>query len=154
MPLLRRRLASLALVAVLLLASVWVWVGTADEVGAWQRGRALDERGVDVAATVLDYSYDSNGGDPGGWTTDTVRFKTVTGVSITAVVGHHDPGPEAHSKILEVTYDPTRPGIVRAAHYIDDADDPTNSIVGACLALALSVTTIVLGLRARRPATS
>ena len=84
-PPLRRRLASLALVAVLLLASVWAWVGTADDVGAWQRGRALDERGVDVAATVLDYSYDSNGGDPGGWTTDTVRFQTLTGESLTAM---------------------------------------------------------------------
>lgn len=132
------RVPRLRLLAALLLigfaAVTWSW--TVDDLHAWRQHSVLDKRGVTTTATLLSYSYDPDGGDPGGWTTDHVSFTTAVGATIVATVGHHDPGPERASRVIDVTYDPRHPTLVRAARYMDDADDPANAVVGAVLATA------------------
>jgi hypothetical protein len=114
--------------------AVLIWSGTVADLRAWRQHSALDKRGVTTAATLVSYSYDPDGGDPGGWTTDQVSFRTTAGAAIVATVGHHDPGPERASRVIDVTYDPRHPTVVRAARYVDDADDPGNAVAGAILA--------------------
>ena len=125
-----RAIAAVLLVGFALLS--WWW--TIGDLHTWRQHSALDRRGVTTPATVLAYSYDSDGGDPGGWTTDRVRFATADGVTVVATVGHHEPGQERFSRGIEVTYDPQHPDLVRAAHYDDDADGPDNAFAGAVVA--------------------
>jgi hypothetical protein len=127
------RLRAVAAVLLVGFASVtWWW--TIDDLHAWRQHRALDMRGVTTTATVLSYSYDAEGGDPGGWTTDHVRFATAGRGTVVATVGHHDPGPERFNRVIDVTYDPQHLNVVRAAHFPDDADDPSNIVAGAMVA--------------------
>jgi len=125
-----------ALLFIGLAAFTWAW--TFADLHAWRQHSVLDSRGVTTTATVLSYSYDPAGGDPGGWTTDRVSFTTAGGTAVVATVGHHDPCTEQASRMLDVTYDPRHPTLARAAHYVDDADDPANAVVGAVLAAGLS----------------
>lgn len=133
-------MAALVVPAALLAAlAAAAWSGTVDDLHAWRQHSALDARGVTNTAAVLSYSYDPDGGDPDGWTTDDVRFITATGTTVTARIGHHSPGPEQTTRKLLVTYDPQHPTVVRAAGYDDDADEPLNAVVGAVVSLLVSV---------------
>jgi hypothetical protein len=140
-----------ALLSIGLAAITWAW--TVADLHAWRQHSVLDSRGVTTTATVLSYSYDPAGGDPGGWTTDRVSFTTAGGTAVVATVGHHDPGAEQASRVLDVTYDPRHPTLARAAHYVDDADDPANAVVGAVLAAGFSAFAALLTSRVvtRRP---
>lgn len=126
---------------------VLAWSWTIDDLHAWRQHSALDKRGVTTTATVLSYSYDPDGGDPGGWTTDHVRFTTSSGAAVVATVGHHHTGPERASRVLDVTYDPRHTALVRAARYLDDADDPTNGVIGAVLATLVTAAAALLTTR-------
>lgn len=105
---------------------------------------ALDVRGVTTTATVLRYSYDPGGGDPGGWTTDRIGFSTATGAQVVATVGHHAAGPERFSRTLEVTYDPRDPRVVRAAGHDDPTDDPGNAVVAGASSVLLTGAAVFL----------
>ena len=134
------RVPRLRLLATVLLAGIAVlfWFGAIGDMKAWHQHGVLDKRGVTTTATVLSYAYDSDGGDPDGWTIDHVRFTTAAGSTVVTTVGHHAPGPERISRELAVTYDPQHPTLARAAHYLDDADDPANAVIGAVLSLLLT----------------
>jgi hypothetical protein len=133
------------LAALLLLGlAAFIWSRAVGDLHAWRQHRVLDQRGVTTTATVLSYAYDPDGGDPGGWTTDRVGFTTASGAMVTATVGHHDPGPERVSRVLEVTYDPQHPTVARAARYSDDAGDPVNAVIGAVFATLVTAGAAVL----------
>ncbi len=120
------RVPPIRLVAALLLAGLaaLTWSGTIDNAHAQRKHTVLDKRGVTTAAVVLTYSYDPDGGDPGGWTTDRIRFTTGNGTVVLSTVGHHDPGREDASGRLAVTYDRQHPTLVRASGYPEDVLDP------------------------------
>lgn len=143
------RAASLVIAATLaacLAALLWSW--TVDDFQAWKLHSALDVRGVSTKAKVLSYSYDPDGGDPDGWTTDKVAFVTDRGTTVVATVGHHAPGTEQATRSVQVTYDPQQPTLVRVANYGDDADDPLNALVGAIMASVVSLGAIALTMAA------
>lgn len=82
----------------------------------------LTARGVTIVAAVVHSSYDSGGGDPGGWTTDQVTFTDRSGQTIAATVGHHyDDASERATGHLAVIYDPAHP--TTAMSVLDHQDD-------------------------------
>lgn len=60
------------------------------------------------------------------------------GATVVATVGHHDPGSERFNRVMDVTYDPQHLNVVRATHYLDDADDPSNAVAGAMVAVLVT----------------
>lgn len=114
--------------------AIWCWFGVADDTRSLHDQRALDSGGVTTTAAVLSYSYNENGGDPGGWTTDIVRFVDRHGRVVIATVGHHDQGPEKVTRSMRVTYDPAVPSLVRATGYLNDADDEWRPTIGGVVA--------------------
>jgi hypothetical protein len=107
----------------LVLLSIWFGTSTLADHSKWLRYRHVYSRGVTTTASVLSYKYDPDGGDPGGWTTDRVAFTSNDGESVTAIIGHYNPGPEKLTGRMHVTYDPVHPAVVIAA----DADvSPTD----------------------------
>lgn len=70
---------------------------------------ARHDRGVTAQVRILSSHYDADGGDPGGWTTQTVLIPTTTG-PVTADVGHHNEDPAGSAPTsVEVIYDPQHP---------------------------------------------
>jgi hypothetical protein len=116
MRLARRPVWRLVAFLALVLLSVSFWWATLADHSTWLRYRHVYSRGVTTTASVLTYKYDAEGGDPDGWTTDRVTFMTQAGSRVTAVVGHHSPGPELTTRTLRVTYDPLHPDVVFAAY--------------------------------------
>lgn len=97
------------------------------------RQAALTNHGVTTLATVVDSSYDSGAGDPGGWTTDHVTFTDGSGQRVAVTVGHHyDHTSERATGHLAVIYDPTHP--TTAMSVLDHQDDP--SVDGILMAVA------------------
>lgn len=131
--------------AVLLIAfAAILWPGAVGNLHALNQHRAIDKRGLTTTAAVLSYSYDPDGGDPDGWTTDRVRFTTASGETVVTTVGHHSAGPERTSRTMAVSYDPQHPAVARASAYEDDAADPANVVVGVVLSLLISAAGIYL----------
>jgi len=64
---------------VLALLSALSILGALHQATKTHDARALQQRGVTTSATVLRSSYDPDGGDPNGWTTDTVQFRDTQG---------------------------------------------------------------------------
>lgn len=136
-----------AAVALIALAPVlWTWF--ADDVRTLHAHRALDSRGLTTTATVLTSSYDPDGGDPNGWTTDQMRFTTAAGTVVTATLGHHGRGGETAGNRQRVTYDPRDPSVARLSAYVDDDDDPTYALVGAALAVGVTAAAFCVASRA------
>lgn len=101
--------------------------------------RVLHERGITTAAEVMRSAYDPGGGDPNGWTTDTVQFREPGGHIRQAPVGHHgDDHIERASGTINIVYDPEDPHVVMSAEQLAD------STPGADLAIAIVVTAVVL----------
>jgi hypothetical protein len=94
--------------AVLLLGVISVH-GVFEDQRKAQVAHQLRQNGIVIAAELTHSSYDASAGDPGGWTTDTVRFTTESGTSIITTVGHHysDEAERATGR-LDVFYDPAR----------------------------------------------
>jgi hypothetical protein len=100
--------------------------------------RVLHQRGIATAAELLRSEYDPGGGDPNGWTTDTVQFHDSGGHLRQAVVGHHgDDQIERASGTLTIVYDPEHPDVVMSAQQLAD------SAPGGDLALAFGFTAVV-----------
>src|SRR4051794_31039193 len=129
----------------LVLMTIWAGSATARDYAKWQRYRPLYTRGVTTTAAVLSYSYDPDGGDPGGWATDRVAYVTRRGIRRTATVGHHDQGTEWTTKLLPVTYDPLHPEVVVAAHADVAPDDGSEWWGGLLIALPATVAALGLG---------
>jgi hypothetical protein len=136
-----------ALAMLVIAFAAMAWWGTVGDLDAWRRHSAIDKRGLTTTATVLNYSYDPDGGDPDGWTIDRVRFVTAGGTTVVTTIGHHSAGPEITSRRMAVSYDPQHPAVARAAHYDDQADDPWNAVIGAVMSLLISAAGIFLGTR-------
>lgn len=103
-----------ALAVVSIVGAVRQWSTSAEE-------RSLQQRGVTIAATLVQAAYDPSGGDPDGWTTDTVRFSAFGHVE-QVVVGHHgDAGPERSSGALSVVFDPEHPAVAVSLTEVDAA---------------------------------
>lgn len=97
---------------------------------------ALHQRGVIAAATVLHSAYDPSGGDPNGWTMDTVQFHGRP--TITATVGHHGGNRgERMTGTLSVVYDRDQPNRVMALQTYRQST-PGADLVVAILGTALS----------------
>jgi hypothetical protein len=106
----RTRLISAAALAIL--TAIFV-LGVRKDAVEQHATATLTTRGVTTLATVVSSSYDANGGDPGGWTTDRISFTTATGQTETGAVGHHnDDTPERASGHMPVIYDPAYPATV------------------------------------------
>lgn len=123
-------------------ALTWYWI-LADH-SMWLRYRPLYVRGVTTTATVRSYEYDPDGGDPGGWTTDRVQFTTRDGESISATVGHHDPGPERKTHHMRVRYDPLHPDVVLAADADVAPTDGSEWAGGIFLAVPSTLATVAV----------
>jgi hypothetical protein len=101
---------SLIAAAVLGAATLFFAYALLGSVSDADRHSALSSRGVITTATVTTSSYDSGGGDPGGWTTDHVAYTDSSGQALTATVGHHyDDSQERASGQLKIIYDPAHP---------------------------------------------
>lgn len=135
----------LATFVVALLLTAWTWSATLSDHSTWLRYRPLYSRGITTTATVLSYHYDPEGGDPGGWTTDRITFMTRQGESITATVGHHDPGTERTTHAIGVTYDPVHPDVVIAADANVAPTDGSEWYVGLVLAFPSAFGAAALG---------
>jgi hypothetical protein len=96
--------------AVLGAVAVFCGFGTLHSASDADRQSVLTARGVTTLAAVVHSSYDSEGGDPGGWTTDQVTFTDGSGQTIAVTVGHHDDDTsERANGHLAVIYDPVHP---------------------------------------------
>jgi hypothetical protein len=146
--------------AVVSAVAVVLWVQCFGSLHTWRMDQALDQRGVLASATVVSHSYNPDGGDPDGWTTDWIRYVTATGTSIVAKIGHHDPGSETVSGTVQVMYDPQHPQWVRPATSdgYEDGNGDTSSdfdllVVGFALAVGATALAATLFSRAatRRP---
>lgn len=114
-------------------------LGTVREATNTDDTRALQQRGVTTSATVLQSTYDPNGGDPDGWTTDTVQFGNASGRDNYAVVHHHgDNHVEQRTGTLGIIYDPSRPSIAMSTQ------EYANSTPGADLTVAVVITAILI----------
>jgi len=102
--------------AALVVVNVWAWSATVSDYAKSLRYKPLTKSGVTTTASLRSYSYDPDGGDPGGWTTDQVSFVTRSGKRETATVGHHNPGTEQTTGTLPITYAPQHPEVVIAAN--------------------------------------
>lgn len=101
--------------------------------------RVLHECGLTAAAEVMRSAYDPGGGDPNGWTTDTVQFGEPGGHIRQATVGHHgDDHFERASGTITIVYDPKNADVVMSAEQLAD------STPGADLAVAIVITAVVL----------
>lgn len=135
------------LVAALIL-SVWAVVavsGNFDDQNSLHRYHALASRGVTTTAQVIESHYDENGGDPGGWTTDTVRFRTDSGTVVQTVVGHHDSdSSERTSGRIEIVYDPQRPTVAVTRMQFDGGSTFPDLLVGLFVSAASIVAALVI----------
>jgi hypothetical protein len=107
--------------------------------------RALKARGVTTSAKVVRSSYDEGGGDPNGWTTETVRFRDVTGADIQTVVGHHDTDrPERSSGQIEIVFDPQHPTIASTVANFEQFPPVAGFIAGLVVSLIVAVTLLMM----------
>jgi len=101
--------------------------------------RALQQRGVTTSATVLRSSYDPDGGDPNGWTTDTVQFRDTQGRNNQADVGHHgDNHVEQGTRTPPIIYDPHHPTVAVSAQ------EYANSTPALDLTAAVAITAVLV----------
>jgi Protein of unknown function (DUF3592) len=99
----------------------------------------LRQRGVAAVAMVTRSSYDAGGGDPDGWTSDTVRFQDSTGRTEQVVVGHHgDNHVERNTGKLNIVYDPQHPNVAMSELQL------ANVSPGADVAIAATLTAVCL----------
>ncbi|SOD72539.1 hypothetical protein SAMN05892883_1928 [Jatrophihabitans sp. GAS493] len=107
-----------------ILAAIFVF-GVRKDAAEQHTVDTLTARGVTTLAIVLSSSYDEGGGDPGGWTSDQISFRTAAGQTMTGSVGHHyDDTPERTSGHLPVIYDPNEPETVMS---VADHQDPVST---------------------------
>jgi len=110
----------------LILLGIFMGVSAVQDHAKSRRYAPLDYRGIITDAKVLSYNYDPDGGDPGGWTRDHVSFMTRDGQTISATVGHHDPGTENTTGTIRVIYDPLHPRVVLVTDYDIAPSDGSN----------------------------
>lgn len=135
----RTRRALLIAAAVVALFGVLSIVGVAHQSTTTHNVRVLHQRGITTSADVLRSAYDPGGGDPNGWTTDTVQFHDPAGHLRQAVVGHHgDNHIERASGMMAIVYDPKHPDVVMSAEQL------ANSTSGADLTIAIVITAVVI----------
>jgi len=123
---------------VLALLSVLSILGALHQATKTHDTRALQQRGVTTSATVLRSSYDPDGGDPNGWTTDTVQFRDTQGRNNQADVGHHDNHVEQGTRILPIIYDPHHPTVAVSAQ------EYANSTPALDLTAAVAITAVLV----------
>ncbi len=135
----RVRRALLIAAAVVALFGVLSIVGAVHQATATHRVRVLQQRGIRTVAEVLKSAYDPGGGDPNGWTTDTVQFHDPGGHLRQAVVGHHgDDHLERGSSEVTIVYDPKHPDVAMSA------EEFANSTPGIDQAIAFATTAVVI----------
>lgn len=104
--------------------------------------RALQHHGVIVSATVLHSTYDPSGGDPNGWTEDTIALEARQ--RLVTVVGHHgDNEAEERSGRLRVIYDRSDPARVMALATYRGVTPGADLIVAAIGALVCGLLVLV-----------
>lgn len=126
------------------------WNGVADQASTY---RALQEHGVIAEATVINSSYDASGGDPHGWTSDTVTFRSSGDTTVR--LGHHGGNRvELRTGKLRVIYDRNDPARVMALQAYRESAPTGDVVITAFItvisgALALALLTVTLGVRIR-----
>ncbi len=97
---------------------------------------ARHDRGVTIEAQILSSHYDAGGGDPGGWTEQTVAIQTPTG-RINTRVGHHyqDPAGAAPTTVA-VIYDPLNPSNAQSMQDYQEYGDYSPAVANIAFAAA------------------
>jgi hypothetical protein len=116
-------------------------------VAARQHVHALRARGIATTATVINSHYDPGGGDPNGWTTDTIELTTAGDRLVHATVGHHgDDNQEKRTHTIKIVYDPQNLTVVQTASTLLDAtpDLDLDMAVAMLTLAALAGTTVLL----------
>jgi hypothetical protein len=121
----------LVAVAALALLSIVTIHGNFSDAAKARHYGALRTRGVTSSASLITSSYDAGGGDPNGWTTDTVRFRDTSGNEVQTVVGHHDTDqPERSTRLIEIIYDPQHPRTALTVAQFQQLPPSTDLVVG------------------------
>lgn len=151
----RPRWGLLVAATVTALISVLTIVGVVQASVTARDVHALQQRGAAMTANLLSSSYDPDGGDPDGWTTDTVQFRDQRGNVERAVVGHHgDDHTEQTSRTIPIVYEPAHPGNVMSAQQLETATPDADLAVGIAIATVVVLAGLALLLRALEISTS
>lgn len=114
-------------------------LGTVRQASTSNDASILHQRGVATVAKVTQSSYDPGGGDPNGWTSDTVRFQDSAGRVTQVVVGHHgDNHVERNTGNFNIVYDTQHPSVAMSDQQF------ANATPGADLAIAAILTAVCL----------
>ena len=113
-------------------------IGAIHQITTSSQTRELQRYGIATSAHVLKSSYDPEGGDPNGWTTDTVEFRRSNGKTQQAVIGHHGEDIERISGVIKIVYDPDQPDVVMSAAQMKDAS-PNADLAVAIIFITLNI---------------
>jgi len=126
--------------AALILLSIATIHGNFSDAARLRHYRALTARGVTTSADLVKSSYDAGGGDPDGWTTDTVRFRDTSGNEVQTVVGHHDSNqPERSAGRIKIVYDRQHPKTALTLIEFEQFSPFPDLIVGLVISLLVVI---------------
>jgi hypothetical protein len=138
-----RRLRLIGAAALIILGIAMIH-GNFSDTATLRHYRALTARGVTTSADLVKSSYDAGGGDPGGWTTDTVRFRVTDGKTVQTVVGHHDSDqPERSAGRINIVYDPQHPTTALTLIEFEQSSPFPDLIVGLAMSVLLVIAAAV-----------